>query len=271
MIKSAIHRVLRSTGYDLRRIPRASRAYPYVAQIKLTGGDFSFWIKDFQAEQWYSPEVHGTLVENQLLADLVKPGDRVLDLGCHQGFYVAFLAKLVGPSGFVVGVDINPENVMITQAQILLNGLAGNAEVLHRAAAATFEGELKYSHFSDNAMVIMSEHDTAPAAHRTSVDHLSSIYGDFDVVMIDVEGFEEEVLKGAKGLLERKKPKLAVEIHSDFLPGYGATMESLASAGRFSEYSGNMVIRSIDRMKSVPFTMDTVPGKGVANVFLTPR
>lgn len=78
-------------------------------------------------------------------------------------------------------------------------------------------------------------------------------------------------MKGAKGLLERKKPKLAVEIHSDFLPGYGATMESLASAGRFSEYSGNMVVRSIDRMKSVPFTIDTVPGKGVANVFLTPR
>ncbi len=132
-----------------------------------------FWVKDSQAEQWYSPEVHGGLIENQLLADLVKPGDRILDLGCHQGFYVAFLAKLVGPRGFVVGVDINPENVMITQAQIALNGLAANAEVLHRAAAATFEGEQKYSHFSDNAMVVVSEQETAPAAQRTSVDHLS--------------------------------------------------------------------------------------------------
>ena len=74
-----------------------------------------------------------------------------------------------------MGVDINPENVMITQAQILLNGLAGNAEVLHRAAAATFEGDLKYSHFYDNAMVVTSEEETAPAAQRTSVDHLASI------------------------------------------------------------------------------------------------
>ncbi len=160
---------------------------------------------------------------------------------------------------------------MITQAQILLNGLAGNAEVLHRAAAATFEGDLKYSHFSDNAMVLTSEHETAPVAQRTSVDHLSSIYGDFDVVMIDVEGFEEEVLKGAKGLLERRKPNLAVEIHSDFLAGYGSTVESLASTGRLSEYAGSMVVRSLDRTKSLPFQLDAVPRKGVSNVFLTPR
>ncbi len=270
MIKSAIHRVLRRVGYDVRRVPRTSHAYPYVSQIRLAGVNFSFWVKDGQAEQWYGQDMHATLVENQLLADLVQSGDRVLDLGCHQGFYVAFLAKLVGPSGFVVGVDINPENVMITQAQILLNGLAGNAEVLHRAAAATFEGELKYSHFSDNAMVVVSEQETAPAAQRTSVDHLTSMYGDFDVVMIDVEGFEEEVLKGAKGLLDRKKPKLAVEIHSDFLPGYGSTLESLGVAGRFAEYTGKMVVRFIDRTKSVPFELATVPKKGVANVFLTP-
>jgi FkbM family methyltransferase len=215
--------------------------------------------------------VHAKLIENQLLADLIRPGDRVLDLGCHQGFYVVFLAKLTGPTGFAVGVDINPENVMITQSQILLNGLAGNAEVLHRAAAATFEGDLKYSHFSDNAMVLVSEQETAPTARRTSVDHLASIYGDFDVVMIDVEGFEEEVLKGAKGLLQRTKPKLALEIHSDFLSGYGSSLDSLASAGRFSEYTGNMVIRSLDRTRSLPFDLATVPTKGVANVFLTPR
>jgi FkbM family methyltransferase len=271
VIKSAIRRVLRRTGYDLRRIPRTLRAYPFVSEVGLSGVHFSFWVKDSQAEQWYSPDVHEKLIENQLLANLVNPGDRVLDLGCHQGFYVAFLAKLVGPGGFVVGVDINPENVMITQAQILLNGLAGNAEVLHRAAAATFEGDLKYSHFSDNAMVVVSEREMAPAAQRTSVDHLASIYGDFDVIMIDVEGFEEEVLKGASGLLQRTKPKLALEIHSDFLPGYGSTLESLASTGRFSEYTGNMVVRSLDRTKSLPFDLATVPKKGVANVFLTPR
>jgi hypothetical protein len=89
--------------------------------------------------------------------------------------------------------------------------------------------------------------------------------------MIDVEGFEEEVLKGSRGLLERRKPNLAVEIHPDFLPGYGSTVESVASAGRFAGYSGAMVVRSLDRTRSLPFQLDTVPRKGVSNVFLTPR
>ncbi len=89
--------------------------------------------------------------------------------------------------------------------------------------------------------------------------------------MIDVEGFEEEVLKGANGLLARAKPRLAVEIHSDFLPGYGSTLESLACAGHFSEYAGTMVVRSLDRTKSLPFDLATVPRRGVANVFLSPR
>lgn len=270
MIKSAIHRVLQRAGYDVRRVPRTAHAYPFVLEVRLAGVDFSFWVKDGLAERWYNPVEHQTWIENQLLAELVAPGDRVLDLGCHQGFYLAFLAKLVGPDGFVVGVDINPENVMIAQAQIVLNGLSGNAEALHRAAAATVEGSVKYSH-SDNATVVLSQEEIAPSAQPTTVDHLSSIYGDFDVLMIDVEGFEEEVLKGARALLGRAKPKLALEIHSDFLPGYGSTLQSLALAGHLSEYTGTMVVRSLDRTTSLPFDLETVPKKGVTNVFLTPR
>jgi SAM-dependent methyltransferase len=95
------------------------------------------------------------VVENQLLADLVVPGDRVLEVGCHQGFYLPFLSKLVGPNGFVLGVDINPENVMIAQAQLVLNGLTGHCEVLHRAASASAEGNLRYSD-STNSMVVLS-------------------------------------------------------------------------------------------------------------------
>jgi arsenite methyltransferase len=34
-----------------------------------------------------------------------KPGDRVLDVGCGPGFYVAELLEEVGPDGAVVGID----------------------------------------------------------------------------------------------------------------------------------------------------------------------
>ena len=87
--------------------------------------------------------------------------------------------------------------------------------------------------------------------------------------MIDVEGFEEEVLKGARGLLERRRPKLAVEIHSDYFPTYGSTLASIALAGRFRDYAGKMVLRSVDRNQALPFQLEAIPVKGVANLYLT--
>jgi protein-L-isoaspartate(D-aspartate) O-methyltransferase len=40
---------------------------------------------------------------------VVRPGDRVLDVGAGSGWTTALLAELVGPSGQVVGVELVPE------------------------------------------------------------------------------------------------------------------------------------------------------------------
>ena len=39
----------------------------------------------------------------------IKPGMTVCDMGCGNGFYALQLAKMVGPQGQVLGVDIQPE------------------------------------------------------------------------------------------------------------------------------------------------------------------
>ncbi|MEM1423041.1 MAG: RlmE family RNA methyltransferase [Planctomycetota bacterium] len=39
---------------------------------------------------------------------LIKAGDRVLDLGCAPGAWLQVAAELAGPSGCVVGVDLQP-------------------------------------------------------------------------------------------------------------------------------------------------------------------
>jgi ubiquinone/menaquinone biosynthesis C-methylase UbiE len=43
-----------------------------------------------------------------ILAGLVTPGQTALDLGCGPGYYTLALADLVGPSGRVIAVDIQP-------------------------------------------------------------------------------------------------------------------------------------------------------------------
>jgi 23S rRNA (uridine2552-2'-O)-methyltransferase len=46
------------------------------------------------------------LEEAQKKHNFLKKGDRVLDLGCQPGSWTLYLAKIVGPSGLVVGVDL---------------------------------------------------------------------------------------------------------------------------------------------------------------------
>lgn len=47
---------------------------------------------------------------SQMLAQLnVKPGMTVCDMGCGNGFHSIRLARLVGASGTVLGVDVQPE------------------------------------------------------------------------------------------------------------------------------------------------------------------
>ena len=46
------------------------------------------------------------LEEAQKKYTLLKTGDTVLDLGCHPGSWSMYAARIVGPEGLVVGVDL---------------------------------------------------------------------------------------------------------------------------------------------------------------------
>lgn len=44
---------------------------------------------------------------------LIRPGDRVLDLGCAPGSWLQVAAELVGPRGDVAGIDLQPIEVSL--------------------------------------------------------------------------------------------------------------------------------------------------------------
>lgn len=61
-----------------------------------------------------APHMHAQLLESLDIC----PGDRVLDVGCGCGFIAACAAVLAGKSGRVVGVDIKPTCVKLSQDNI---------------------------------------------------------------------------------------------------------------------------------------------------------
>ncbi len=44
-----------------------------------------------------------------ILADIIRPGDHCLDVGCGYGYFAIPLAQIVGEKGRVTAVDIQPE------------------------------------------------------------------------------------------------------------------------------------------------------------------
>lgn len=60
------------------------------------------------------------LEEIQKKHRLIKKGDRVLDLGCSPGSWLLYTAKLTGPEGRVVGIDLKPVVIQLPpQVQII--------------------------------------------------------------------------------------------------------------------------------------------------------
>jgi SAM-dependent methyltransferase len=79
----------------------------------------------------------------------LKPGDRVLDVGCGPGGSIPFLVDAVGPSGRVVGVEISPEHSELSRNRIAKNQWK-NVKVIVAAAqdvrlTGTFDGLLMFA------------------------------------------------------------------------------------------------------------------------------
>jgi len=62
--------------------------------------------------------------DHLLVAEMVRPGSRVLDVGCGFGDTTTALARLVGEDGFAVGVDVAPrysgsDKTRVSAAQVV--------------------------------------------------------------------------------------------------------------------------------------------------------
>jgi len=95
------------------------------------------------------------LMEIQRAQGLLRPGQRVVDLGCWPGGWLQVASRAVGARGRVVGVDVAPiepplenENVValvgdLTEARVtqaILEALGGPADVLLSDAAPKLSG-----------------------------------------------------------------------------------------------------------------------------------
>lgn len=70
----------------------------------------------------------------QMFGEWVRPGMHVLDLGCGAGFNTEGLARLVGPDGLVVAIDLQPRMLAMARRRLEHVGLSERAEFVRSTA-----------------------------------------------------------------------------------------------------------------------------------------
>jgi len=79
-----------------------------------------YWLASPLRRLWYDPA--------KIVVPYVRPGATVVEPGPGMGFFTLELARLVGPSGRVVAIDLQPRMLAGLERRLAKAGLAGRVE-----------------------------------------------------------------------------------------------------------------------------------------------
>lgn len=161
-------------------------------------------------------------VEFQQFLSHCHKGMLLFDIGASFGIFSLACADL---GGRAVAVEPSSLATRILSAQVRLNGLRDSVNVIAAAAGET-EGTIRMLSsgvFSDGYLRAVSRRSPreTKSVDVTTLDALCSKFGVPTHVKIDVEGYEEPILRGARQLLSKCSPAIFLELHTEMVAASG--------------------------------------------------
>jgi FkbM family methyltransferase len=175
-----------------------------------------------------------------LMFQLIRPGDTVLDLGAHVGTFSLAAAAL---GCRVVAVEASPRNVELLRASVHCGGFE-NMRVVH-GAVTDRPGMVQFMPHGPHGVVFTPAVDlpsvTVPAV---TVDQILEEIGRprVDFIKMDVEGSEIAAVQGMRRLLAgREPPSILYESNGYTLRLFGKTADQLKRTLEQSGYRNCLV------------------------------
>jgi FkbM family methyltransferase len=183
----------------------------------------------FQAEMAYGkyqPELTARIFH------LVKAGDVVLTAGAQLGYVSLALAKAVGPTGRVLAFEADPRMIEACKRNLALNGFGEVVQLFpFGLGSANGEFEMSLSGTPGQSSLAIAHHcvGSARVAVRNGDEVLAGLgVGRIDGMLLDVEGWEVQVLDGLGRTLSHHLPRWAiVECCDVALRSAGSSAEQL--------------------------------------------
>jgi len=183
-------------------------------------------------------EYEGHIAE--LFRQVLHEGDVVLDIGANLGVFTVLSARLCGSRGEVHAFEASPAMKDILERNVALNS-ATNVTIYPFAAGERETTLPFYLANEKNAGLgsLRNPGDSASGVIQVSVrpiDSLMSRFGTVKLIKIDVEGAEPLVLKGARGLIERDRPFLILELSESFSTQLSCSVAAAVESLQQMEY-----------------------------------
>jgi FkbM family methyltransferase len=189
----------------------------------------------------------------EFLTAALLPGMVAYNSGAHVGIHALFMAKRVGREGTVCAFEPWPSNLECLERNIGLNrGRVGKVIPVAKAVCDR-DGLISMTQGRSDG----THHLTGPEeavsvqVQATTLDSFATETGlDPDLILVDVEGAEIAVLKGAMSLIRRARPDLLLEHHG---VAYHTALKEILTAegyGISSVGSRHLLARHPDRGSS---------------------
>lgn len=146
------------------------------------------------------------------LGRVLRPGDRVIDVGANIGLFTVRMASLVGRFGHVDAFEVDPDLLALLADNVQINWFNDRVAIHSKAVGGT-DGDIlvsRYSHLRMLSRAGKPEHQRSDVTQECDylpsqscrLDDVIPVGLPIRLVKIDVEGGEADVLEGMQGLLE---------------------------------------------------------------------
>lgn len=173
-----------------------------------------------------------------LISEEIKSGMTVIDIGSNIGYYAILESRLIGKLGKIFSIEPSPINFELLKENLELQD-EKNFELYNLAIGDKNEEiEFLVSKKSNWSKIkektdIIGENEVIKVFSKTldefcEQNKIESI----DLIRMDVEGYEFNIIDGAKKTLKKFKPTIMMEIHKMYL-GKEKTKKILEELKRF--------------------------------------
>ena len=166
---------------------------------------------------------HESWVTSHFLA-AIKPSSTVVDIGANLGWYTMVAAAKTLQHGRVVAYEPLPGNVQLLLASARLNDF--KHVTCYPVALGEQNEVLRIENgVGSNAVVVHDPGTFGQFCQVVAAGEALSNIGHFDVLKIDIEGYEPVVFRSAGDVLRQLRPTMFVEYHPWVINRRGLSMD----------------------------------------------